>query len=169
MSEYLIISGTNRKDSHTEIVANEYLRFLTNKSISASILSLKDLNVLERNEGFLKVEAKFLIPADKFIFILPEYNGSYPGVVKAMIDISDVKKCFWWKKALLTGVSTGRAGNLRGMDQITGCLNHIKVFVHPNKLPLSVIDTILNEKKVFADEGHTFKAIDQQIEEFIKF
>src|SRR6476660_6749604 len=109
---YTIISATNRIGSHTENVAKQYQSILKEKGIEAKIFSLKNLNVLETNAAFIKAENEFLFPAQKFIFIMPEYNGTFPGVLKAMIDITDVKKTWWWKKVLLTGVSTGRAGNL---------------------------------------------------------
>src|SRR5437762_3352875 len=104
---YTIISGTNRPGSHTEKVAKIYRQLLKEKGIDAGILSLVNVNVLEKNPGYSELEKEFLFPARKFIFIIPEYNGSYPGVLKAMIDIGDVKKAWWNKKALLTGVSTG--------------------------------------------------------------
>ena len=164
---YTIISATNRPGSHTEKVAMQYREILKTKGIEAGIFSLKNLDVLEKNADFSKAEREFLIPAQKFIFIMPEYNGSFPGVLKAMIDISDIRHAWWGKKALLTGVSTGRAGNLRGMDHITGVLNYVKVIVHPNKLPISVID------KVMAADGtinsSTLMVINQQLEEFINF
>lgn len=165
---YTIISSTNRIDSHTEKVARQYQKFLREKRIDAKLLSLKDLNVLERNAQYSEVENEFLIPAQKFIFIMPEYNGSFPGVLKAMIDISDIRKCWWNKKALLTGVSSGRAGNLRGMDHITGVLNYMKMIVHHNKLPISVIDTVMNSEGIITNHS-TLQAIDQQLDEFINF
>ncbi len=61
--------------------------------------------------GFLKIENEILIPTQKFIFIIPEYNGTFPGVLKAMIDNSDIIR--YHKKAILTGVSSGRAGNFK--------------------------------------------------------
>ena len=165
---YTIISATNRIDSHTEKVAMEYRKLLKEKKIDARLLSLKDMNVLERNGDYIQVENEFLIPTAKFIFIMPEYNGSFPGVIKAMIDISDIKKSWWNKKALLTGVSSGRAGNLRGMDHITGILNYMKMIVHPNKLPISVIESVMNSNGIITNHG-TLQAIDQQLDEFINF
>jgi len=165
---YTIISATNRPGSHTEKVAKYYRKILIKKGIDAKIFSLKKLNVLEMNPDFSKTQNEFLIPAQKIIFIMPEYNGSFPGVLKTMIDISDVKKAWWYKKALLVGVSTGRAGNLRGMDQITGVLNHMKMLVHPNKLPISVIDKIMEEDGTINNKS-TLQAIHQQIDEFINF
>jgi NAD(P)H-dependent FMN reductase len=165
---YTIISGTNRTGSHTEKVSRQYLKFLNEKGIEAAILSLEGLNVLEENDSFSQIEEQLLVPAAKFIFVMPEYNGSYPGVLKAMIDISDVKRSWWGKKALLTGISTGRAGNLRGMEHFTGVLNHVKIIVHHNKLPISVIDTVMDPGGKIFNPG-TLKAIDQQLEEFINF
>ena len=164
---YTIISGTNRLNSHTEKVAIEYQKNLREKNIEAIIFSLKNIELLKRNSAFSAIETNLLIPTQKFIFIIPEYNGSYPGVLKAMIDISDVKT-WWWKKALLTGISTGRAGNLRGMDHLSDSLQHLNIFVHPNKLPISVIDKVMDEKGVIHNE-FTLKAINKQLAEFIKF
>lgn len=165
---YTIISATNRPGSHTEKVAKYYQKVFTEKGMDANLLSLKKLNVLEMNSEFSKIENEFLIPAQKIIFIMPEYNGSYPGILKTLIDISDVKKAWWNKKALLVGISTGRAGNLRGMDHITGVLNHMKMLVHPNKLPISVIDKIMEEDGTINNKS-TLQAIHQQIDEFINF
>jgi len=165
---YTIISATNRIGSHSEKVASKYQLILKAKGINSQLFSLKNLNVLEKNDNFSSAEKEFLIPAEKFIFIMPEYNGSYPGVLKAMIDISDVKESWWHKKALLVGVSTGRAGNLRGMDHITGSLNHMRIIVHPNKLPLSNIDKLMDEDGTITDKA-TLQAMDQQVAEFINF
>jgi NAD(P)H-dependent FMN reductase len=165
---YTIISATNRIGSHTEKVAKQYQSILSSKGIEAKIFSLEDLNVLERNAEISKAENEFLIPAEKFIFIIPEYNGSFPGVLKSLIDHSDIRQAWWYKKALLTGVSTGRAGNLRGMEHLTGILNYMKMIVHPNKLPISVIDKVMDGEGTITDQN-TLLAIDQQVDEFINF
>ncbi len=165
---YTIISATNRIGSHTEKVAKQYQKLLKGKNIDSKLFSLKNLNVLEKNSDFLQAENEFLIPAQKFIFIMPEYNGTFPGVLKAMIDISDIKKSWWYKKALLVGLSTGRAGNLRGMDQITSVLNYMKMIVHHDKLPISVIDKVMDDDGTIINKN-TLQAIDQQLNEFINF
>lgn len=164
---YTIISGTNRTGSHTEKVAEEYHRILKEKSIDAKIFTLKNFDVLHRSPHFLKFEIEILIPTHKFIFIIPEYNGSYPGVLKAMIDNSDIKKVWNYKKALLTGVATGRAGNLRGMDHLSDTLHYMKMNVFYNKLPISVIDKVMDERGRLDEE--TIGAINSQLDEFILF
>lgn len=164
---YTIISGTNRIGSHTEKVAEEYKRILKNKNIDAPIFTLKGLDVLHRSEGIIGAENDILIPTTKFLFIIPEYNGSYPGVLKAMIDYSDIRKVWNFKKALLTGVATGRAGNLRGMDHLADTLHYMKMNVFYNKLPISVVDKVMDKDGRLNEE--TQKAISNQLDEFILF
>jgi NAD(P)H-dependent FMN reductase len=164
---YTIISGTNRIGSHTEKVAEEYRRILKEKSIDTKIFTLKNFDVLHRSPQFFKYETEILIPTQKFIFIIPEYNGSYPGVLKAMIDNSDIRKVWNYKKALLTGVATGRAGNLRGMDHLSDTLHYMKMNVFYNKLPISVIDKVMDEQGHLNED--TIMAINNQLDEFILF
>ena len=164
---YTIISGTHRIGSHSEKVAAEYRRILMDKNIEATVLSLKNMDVLRRTPEFLKIENEILIPTQKFIFIVPEYNGTFPGVLKAMIDNSDTVKAWYYKKALLTGVSSGRAGNLRGMDHLSASLHYLKMNVHHNKLPISSIDKVMDTNGHLNEE--TLKVIDEQVTEFINF
>lgn len=166
--KYTIISGTNRHGSNTMKVALQYQKMLDARGINAVIVSLEGLDLNEKSSQLLKLEEEVLIPTDKFIIVLPEYNGSYPGSLKTIIDMTDIRKVWWGKKALLTGVSTGRAGNLRGMDHLTGALNYLKVTVHHNKLPISSVDKLLSHGGVIKDQP-TLTAIEHQIEEFLAF
>ena len=165
---YTIISGTNRTDSKTLQIALQYQQFLATKGIEANLVSLVNLEVSNRNDQIRELEKDVLIPTTKFIFVSPEYNGSIPGVLKSLIDNTDIQKVWWGKKALLVGVSSGRAGNLRGMEHLTGILHYVKVVVHPNKLPISIIDKLMD------GEGHiidklTLSVINEQLHEFISF
>ncbi|PWT95759.1 MAG: NADPH-dependent FMN reductase [Bacteroidetes bacterium] len=165
---YTVISATNRVGSNTIKIALQYLQLLKEKGIEAKFLTLEGLDINERNEGLVKVENDLLIPAEKFVIITPEYNGSFPGVFKAMMDNNDIEKVWWKKKALLVGVSTGRAGNLRGMEDLTGVLHYLKVVVHPNKLPISIVNKLLN-KDGFVEDKATLRAINEQLDDFIRF
>jgi NAD(P)H-dependent FMN reductase len=163
-----IISGSNRDDNNTKKVAFEYQRFLAQKHITANVFSLDEINSTLRNDSFIQSENEVLVPTEKFIIIMPEYNGSYPGILKLMMDNTDIKKVWWYKKVLLTGVSTGRAGNLRGMEHLTGVLLHMRMQVHYNRLPISVVDKLMDDQDHFTDPA-TLNAINIQLDEFLKF
>lgn len=163
-----IISGTNRKDSMTLKVATLYLNLMSARSEGIHLLSLEDLNPWERKQPFLDAEKQLLIPSEKFVFVMPEYNGSFPGILKLMIDNSDIRRCWWHKKAMMVGVADGRGGNLRGIEHMTNILHYMKMNVLYNKLPLSRINEELD------DEGNLLKqdtrsVIEQQIDEFLKY
>ena len=83
-----IISGTNRVGSNTLKVATLYQQLLQKKGIKANLLSLTQVNFLVRDAAFEKIENELLIPTSKFLFITPEYNGSFPGALKMLIDTS---------------------------------------------------------------------------------
>jgi len=163
-----IVSGTNRLGSNTLKVAKEYGRLLSEKSIASNIFSLEGLNVLQRNADFEKIEQEVIIPTRAFIFIVPEYNGSFPGVLKMLFDNSQSHEIWFDKQALITGNATGRAGNLRGMDHLSDILNYLKITVHPNKLPISGVNRLMDNQGQFNDAG-TLKAINNQLNEFLNW
>ncbi|KAA5536100.1 NAD(P)H-dependent oxidoreductase [Taibaiella lutea] len=163
-----IISGTNRKDSRTLQVANYYYNFLKQQQQDVYMFSLEGLNVLSRNEQILQIENDLLIPSPKIIFIMPEYNGSFPGVLKALLDNTDIRKCWWYKKALLVGVADGRGGNLRGIEHMTNILHYLRMNVHYNKLPLSRINEEMDAEGHFINQL-TLKAIEEQLNGFIEY
>ncbi len=161
-----IISGTNRKNSNTHKIAKEYQRILQEKGIQAGLFSLEGMDLVHYNDAFRKIEEEVIIPTTHFIIVSPEYNGSFPGILKMLFDTSRSHEVWYHKKALLTGVASGRAGNLRGMDHLADVLNFVKITVHPNKLPISMVNKIISPEGDIVDEA-TIKAIDQQLDEFL--
>lgn len=175
MNSITIISATNREGSNTEHIANYYFNTLKNKGINATVLSLKALPPSflatdlygQRSPEFQKIIDTYIENQTKFIFISPEYNGSFAGVLKVFLDAVPPK--IWQdNKACLVGVSSGRAGNLRGMEHLTNILNYLKVNVYHNKLPISVVTNLLNESGALVD-NETQKVIDLQIDGFLSF
>ena len=164
-----IISGSNREDNNTRRVSAEYLRILKEEyKTDATLYALDEIDVVTRSAAFVRAEQEILIPSVKFIIVMPEYNGSYPGILKLMIDNTNVKQVWHHKKVALVGVSTGRAGNLRGMEHLTGSLLHMKMLVHHNRLPISMVDKLMNKQDRFTDEN-TLSAIRTQLSEFLNF
>jgi NAD(P)H-dependent FMN reductase len=100
--------------------------------------------------------------------VVPEYNGSFPGVLKVFIDACKFPDSFFGKKAALVGLSSGKYGNIRGIDHLTGICHYINLHVLPMRLHIPAID------KEFDDQNDLFKAdtvkfTDEQIARFIAF
>ncbi|MCX7744574.1 MAG: NAD(P)H-dependent oxidoreductase [Flavobacteriales bacterium] len=171
-----IISGTHRKDNLTITFSNYYLNSIKQKGEEVQLLDLRTLpsGFFQDNSIFGttseevdKLLKTYFVSAEKFIFVLPEYNGSFPGIVKMLID-SIEPSVFKGKKAALVGISSGRAGNLRGMEHFTGILHYLDVHVLPYKLPISRIFTLMDDSKTIVDD-ETLRVMELQIEKFIRF
>lgn len=171
----LIISATNRPDSNSLKIAKYYQNQLKIKGLDTSILSLEELpeNLIstdlygKRSEDFLSIQSK-VSQAKKFIFIIPEYNGSFPGVLKTFIDACDFPQSFYDKKAALVGISSGKYGNIRGIEHFTGICHYIHLQVMNLKLHIPNIRTEINEQGDLFKED-TVKFTHQQMDKFINF
>lgn len=176
-----VISGTNRKGGKTHIFAKYYAEALRSKTEKVvNYISMEDIqgellhtdmyNPKAMSEQLVRLQENSIIPAEKFVFLTPEYNGSVPGIVKLFLDAISIRKYkenFVGKKALLVGIASGRSGCLRGMDHMTGILNHVGVTVMPNKLPISSIGSMLTENSEVNEP--TKAVINDHIDSFLLF
>lgn len=175
MSKILIISCTARPNSNTLKVSRIYHKMLLEKGLSCDFLDLNSLpgdflkNILTetKNGNVEEIIAEKIRPNKVFIFVVPEYNGGFPGVLKLFID--SVHPRDWnYKNACLVGVSTGRAGNLRGMEHLTGILNYLKMHVFFNKLPISKVDLLLDGNDNF-NSAEQLSACKDQLSGFLNW
>lgn len=120
----VIILGTNRKDRKSEFVAN-YLRSAVNtySEIKSSYIDVRDYHFPANDYGpTLKDHSLFMHyrdavkRADAFIIVTPEYNHSYPGVLKSLLDVCYEE--YQGKTVGLVGVSEGRWGGVRVVESL---------------------------------------------------
>lgn len=171
-----IVSSTNREGSITLKIAMLYSKLLDQINVENQIL---DLRLLPKDfintdfgdtstDNFVNYVYQYINKADRFIIVSPEYHGSYPGIFKAFIDCignDGIKD----KKVALVGVSSGRAGNLRGLDHLSALFHHLRAEVYSLKPKLSVIHKLFNNKKDELDDYETLKLIKNQINGFLTF
>ncbi|OCX54677.1 NADPH-dependent FMN reductase [Mucilaginibacter sp. PPCGB 2223] len=170
-----IIAATNRPGSSTLKVAKYYQKTLAAKGLDTGLLSLTELpDTLiatdlygKRSEAFKPIQ-QLVSATEKFLFVIPEYNGSFPGVLKVFIDACSFPQSFYDKKAALVGVSSGKYGNIRGIDHFTGICNYIHLHVMPLKIHITDIKNELNQA---GDLTHadTIQFTNEQMDKFIRF
>lgn len=170
-----LISGTNRPGSNTYRVTQAYSRVLEQLGAYHRVLSLESLprdfafTYLSdaQTDSFREILDSYVRPADKFISVIPEYNGSFPGIFKLFLDAihpNDLRG----KKMALVGLANGRSGNLRGIDSLTGALHYLGITVYPKNMPISLIREKMDAQGQLSDEA-TLKAIRMQMEGFLQF
>lgn len=176
-----VISGSNRKNSQCLQFAALYHKMLAVAAAEEEVklLALEQIPhdwfhpemYSKQSDSLSRIQDEYILPAQKLVFVTPEYNGSIPGVVKLFIDACSVREYsrnFSNKKAALVGVASGRAGNLRGMEHLTGVLNYLGTIIMPDKLPISSISKLKNGEGEIADED-TLKVMRAHAEAFVRF
>ena len=159
-----VISSTNRVGSYSALVAREINRMLQEEfnRRDAHLLDLATLDWEEiikcdyrRTAGVMKsLTENCLVPTKHFVFVVPEYNGSFPGALKLLIDfasIIDYKGLFVDCSIHLIGVSEGRAGNLRGLDQLSCILRHMGAQVIHKPQPISSIKSEVKDGELSSE------------------
>ncbi|TAK48789.1 MAG: NADPH-dependent oxidoreductase [Saprospiraceae bacterium] len=177
-----IISGTNRHNSEALQFARHYQQVLAAKTAEPiKLLALENIPHDWFHPGMYDddgqsatlaaLQDEYILPAGKFIFIVPEYNGGMPGALKLFLDACSIRRYrdnFSGKKAAMTGIAAGRSGNLRGMDHLAGILNHMGAVVFPKSLPLSGIEKLMDGQGNISDID-TLAVIERQIDSFLNF
>jgi NAD(P)H-dependent FMN reductase len=169
-----LLNATNRPDNRTSVISKTYQQFLISANEPYQYLNLEQVSgemLIQQSIGnkqtqLIDLFENYIYKADKLIIVAPEYNGSFPGILKLFIDAMP-HKALDGKKIALTGVATGRGGNLRGLDHLTGILHYLNAHVMPFKLPISGVATMLSEGKVVNE--FLLNDIQKQLNLFIKF
>ena len=174
MSELTIISSSNREDNQSSAFAELCRKILEGQGVNANVYSLQQLpnnlsgsNMYDFDDSpIAEIVEKYLTSVDKLIFVIPEYNGSFPGILKLYIDAVHPSN-FNYKKAALIGISSGRSGNIRGLDHLTNILNYLKVDVFHHKLPIASINSIIDKGQI--NDEFTINRISELMKQFQNF
>lgn len=130
----LIVAATNRQNSKTYQVAKYYKHLLHELAVESEILCLEHLpedfafSALYENSGknpAFNQHKERMDKAEKFVFIVPEYNGSFPGVLKTFIDGLGWPNSLHKKKAALVGISDGVLGGALALSHLSDIFQYL--------------------------------------------
>ncbi|WP_114749599.1 NADPH-dependent FMN reductase [Pleomorphovibrio marinus] len=149
-----IIIGTNRINANSEKIANIYQEILKSLGETSEIINLNELPddfVFTALYEFNGKNLDFNVIHDqvktgkKFVFIVPEYNGSFPGILKSFIDGMTYPNSFRAKKCALVGLSSGIGGGAIAMSHLTDIFNYLGMHVLAFKPRLAKIEENMSE------------------------
>lgn len=171
-----IISSTNRKSALSRVVAEFYQSILQEAGTESTILDLQQLpadfvmSALYENAGKNPVfneMANLITQSEKFVFVVPEYNGSFPGVLKAFIDGLSYPNPFKGKKCAMVGLSSGVQGGALAISHLTDIFNYLGMHVLALKVRIPGIEKSLVDGKV--TDKLVLELLEMQIEDLQKF
>ena len=149
-----IIVSTNRNNAVSSTIAKLYQEILAEKGVTSEILHLADLpadftaTALYENNGKNPEFNAFhdrVKEGKKYVFIVPEYNGSFPGILKTFIDGMTYPNSFQNKKCALIGLSSGIGGGGIAMSHLTDIFHYLGMHVLALKPKLAKIEQNMSD------------------------
>ena len=126
-----IISGTNRARAKSLLVARHVEQRYKDLDVETTLLNLQELPPdIFHPDVYYKKPASFapfqdaVLSADGLVIIVPEYNGSYPGVLKYFIDLLSFPDSFENRPVAYIGISAGMWGGLRSVEHLQGVFGY---------------------------------------------
>lgn len=169
-----IIAGTNRPKSRSFEVSQVIQKKYAALGLEAGIMNLaefnfSDLNGSQYGEGkpqWLEQTLEKIHRSEGLVIVCPEYNGSYPGILKYFIDHWSYPESFEYRPISLIGLG-GRFGGLRPVEHLQGVFGYRNAFIYPERVFLSDIWSNLKEGQILNETMD--KLLDSQCSGFSKF
>ena len=154
----LVISGTNRPGSNTRRIAERCRQLLEGAGAEARILDLAELppELFDPSSYAAKPTAfapfqEAILAADGLLVVLPEYNGSFPGVLKYFIDMLRFPDSLLEKPAAFVGLAAGRWGALRAVEQLEMIFQYRNAHLYGRRCFLPGIGRLLDDDGELTD------------------
>jgi NAD(P)H-dependent FMN reductase len=161
----LIIAGTNRPGSNTLRVAHLVERHYKAVGAPVEVFSLRELppemfdpgSYAHKPPGVVELQRRVL-DARGLHIVTPEYNGSFPGVLKYFIDMLKFPESFEHKPVAFTGAAAGLWGGLRPVEQLAQIFSYRNAHLYPDRVYIPGIN-----QKLDADGNLTDPAINDRL------
>ncbi len=150
-SNILIISGTNRPNSSALKIAQIVEGHYRAAGIPVSLVSLEELppevflptSYENKPPAIVNLQNRIL-EASGLHIVCPEYNGSFPGVLKYFIDMLKFPESFQDKPVAFVGESAGMFGSLRAVEHLQDIFAYRKAHLFPDRVFIPAIHTKLD-------------------------
>jgi len=137
----LVISGTNRPNANALRVARVVLGHYQKAGIAAEMFSLAEMpkeifdssSYAAKPQNFVAIQQRILDAAGLHV-ITPEYNGSFPGVLKYFIDMLKFPESFERKPVAFVGEAAGLWGGLRSVEQLQHIFGYRNAHIFPERV-----------------------------------
>ncbi|MBA3684499.1 MAG: NAD(P)H-dependent oxidoreductase [Planctomycetes bacterium] len=136
----VVVPGTNRAGSLSSMLAKLALADYAALGHSTDLLELALGPEFLEPEAYKKPKPAVTALVDRFlaadgvVFVVPEYNGSYPGVLKLFIDMLPYPQGFDRRPCAFIGLSAGGFQALRAVEHLQGVAGYRNAFVYPNRV-----------------------------------
>ncbi len=145
-SPILVISGTNRPGSNAARVAGTLIEHYRRAEVPAELFSLTELPCQVFHPDSYATKPPEMVAAQQRVLaasglhvVTPEYNGSFPGVLKYFIDLLKFPESFEHKPVAFVGEAAGAWGALRAVEQLQHIFGYRNAHVFPQRVFIPMV------------------------------
>ena len=136
----VVVCGTNREGSLTRLLSHIVVANYA-EHCTVDLLDLAELptDVLRPDaykspsEGVTRLVERFL-RSDGVVFVVPEYNGSFPGVLKLFVDMLPYPEGFDSRPCAWIGLAAGQFKGLRAVEHLQQVAGYRNAYHYPRRL-----------------------------------
>lgn len=169
-----VVCGTNREGALSRLLATEVAASYRQRGADVDLIDMAELPVSALAATAYKAPAEEVIAVvDRFlksdgaVFIVPEYNGSYPGVLKLFVDMLPYPEGFESRPCAFIGLAAGQFMGLRAVEHFQGVAGYRNAHMYPRRMFIGDSYKQFIDGKL-ADDALT-ERLDGQAEGFLEF
>lgn len=167
MAKLLAFAGSTRKGSFNQSVLHSAADGAEQAGAQVTRISLADYPMPLYNQdeeaahGIPEAAQAFkalMMNHDGFLIASPEYNSSYPALLKNALDWASrpapdepMLAAYKGKVAGIMSCSQGALGGMRVLVVLRMLLENLGVIVSPNQKAIGKVDTLMDEKGIITD------------------
>lgn len=136
-----IVSSTNREGSMSLKISNYVQELYEHLGMSAHVLDLGGLpqscftpQAYAQKPPELAPFIDAILETEGAVFVIPEYNGSFPGALKYFVDMWRFPDCYLGLKTAYIGISSGQWGALRPVEHFQGVMGYRNAIQFPERV-----------------------------------
>jgi len=174
-SPILLISGSNRPGANALRIAKVIEAHYVAQGVPVDLYNLMDMpaeifsptSYATKPPSWEPIQQRVLSAAGLHV-ITPEYNGSFPGVLKYFVDMLKFPESFERKPVAFVGEAAGAWGGLRAVEQLQLVFGYRNAYVFPDRVFIPGVNGKLNAEGKITD-ADLDKRLKTQVTAFTKF
>lgn len=174
-----IVSGTNREGSMSLKVSQYLQKIYSDLGVQASILDIRQLplscftpQAYSKKPEELTPFIDMILNSEGAVFVIPEYNGSFPGALKFFIDLWKFPDCYLGLKTAYVGIASGQWGALRPVEHFQGVMGYRNAIQFPDRIFINRVEKRWNGdgfSKLQESDADIETKLAQQARNFVEF
>ena len=136
-----VVCGTNREGALSRLLAAEVAESYGQLGHEIDNLDMAELPpdalhptaYKEKTPAIQALIDRFL-SCDGAVFVIPEYNGSFPGVLKLFVDLLPFPEGFDLRPCAFVGLAAGQFKALRAVEQFQQVAGYRNAYLFPRRL-----------------------------------